>query len=79
MGRILEVKKLTNEGIAAKVRIKAYESKDGIDKEVNLSTDTGVRKTLLNKVDWNKIKASATLVKTSKLFMPYGTTYLPQQ
>ena len=75
MGRILEVKKLTNEGIAAKVRIKAYESKDGIDEEVNLSTDTGVRKTLLNKVDWNKIKASATLVKTYKLFRPYGTSY----
>ena len=30
---------------------------------------------MLNKSDWNKIKASATLVKTSKLFRPYGTTY----
>ena len=75
IGRILEVKKLTNKGIAAEVRIKAYKSKDGIDEEVNLSTETGVRKTLLNKVDWNKVKASATLLKTSKLFRPYGTTY----
>ena len=30
---------------------------------------------MLNKSDWNKKKASATLVKTSKLFRPYGTTY----
>ena len=74
-GRIHEVKKLTNDGIAAKVSIKAFESRDGVEESVNLSTDTGVRKTLLNKSDWNKIKASATLVKTSKLFRPYGTTY----
>ena len=74
-GRIHIVKKLTNDGIAAKVGIKAFESRDGVEESVNLSTDTGVRKTLLNKSDWNKIKASATLVKTSKLFRPYGTTY----
>ena len=50
-GRIHEVKKLTNDGIAAKVGIKAFESRDGVEESVNLSTDTGVRKTLLNKSD----------------------------
>ena len=75
LGRILEVKKLNNEGISAKVSIKAYQSGDTSAENVSLSTDTGVRKTLLNKSDWNKIKSSATLVKTSKLFRPYGTRY----
>ena len=75
LGRILEVKKLTSEGIAAKVKIRAYETADVSEETVSLSTDTGVRKTLLNKTDWNKIKSHATLVKTSKLFRPYGTQY----
>ena len=75
LGRILEVKKLSNEGIAAKVTIKAYEDNSNNGQAVELSTDTGVRKTLLNKYDWEKIKSSASLVKTSKLFRPYGTRY----
>ena len=37
-----------------------------------LATDTGVRKTILNKDVWDKIKADCTLVKTSKGFRPYG-------
>ena len=75
LGRILEVKKLSSKGIAAKVTIKAYEDKNANESAVELSTDTGVRKSLINKHDWNKIKSSAKLVKTSKLFRPYGTTY----
>ena len=63
-GRIHEVKKLTNDGFVAKVGIKAFESRDGVEESINLTADTDVRKTLLNKSDWNKIKASAALVKT---------------
>ena len=57
------------------MNIRAYETTDGSEETVSLSTDTGVRKTLWNKTDWNKIKSHATLVKTSKLFRPYGTQY----
>jgi len=71
--RIMEVKKLSNEGIAAKLKIKPHNAYN--EAEVHLATDTGVRKTLINKTDWLKIKKDAELVKTSKLFRPYGTQY----
>ena len=39
------------------------------------TTDTGVTKTLLNKLDWLKIKPYCTFVKTSKQFRSFGTNY----
>ena len=71
--RIMEVKKLSNEGIAAKLKIKPHNAHN--ESDVHLATDTGVRKTLINKTDWLKIKNNADLVKTSKRFRPYGTQY----
>ena len=39
-------------------------------------TDTGVSKTLINHILWQQIKPNCgRLVKTSKLFRPYGTKY----
>ena len=63
-GHILKVKNLSNEGIADNVTIKAYEDNSYNGQTVELLTDTGVRKTLLNKYDWEKIKSSASLVET---------------
>ena len=42
---------------------------------LDLITDTGISKTLLNSTDWHQIKNSCKFVKTSKRFRPYGTTY----
>ena len=42
---------------------------------MELATDTGISKTLLNRNDWEKIKATCQFVKTSKRFRPYGTAY----
>ena len=46
---------------------------DGVPME--LITDSGVSKTLLNHNDWVAIKQQSELVKTSKGFRPYGTAY----
>ena len=43
-----------------------------------MATDTGVRKTILNRRDWLKIKDRTKMVKTRIKFRPYGTdTQLP--
>ena len=47
---------------------------------ITLATDTGVSKTLFNRLDWEKVKHLCTFVKTSKRFRPFGTAYhLPIQ
>ena len=47
---------------------------------INLATDTGVSKTLLNRLDWEKVKHLCPFVKTSKHFRPFGRAYhLPIQ
>ena len=43
--------------------------------ELDLLTDTGISKTLINLEHWRKIRGQCKLVKTSKLFRPYGTAY----
>ena len=43
--------------------------------KLNLATDTGISKTVLNRTDWLKVKPQCKFVKTSKRFRPYGTSY----
>ena len=43
------------------------------DSKIQLATDTGVRKTILCRADWEKIKDKCRLVKTKLKFRPYGT------
>ena len=41
--------------------------------KINVATDTGVRKTILRRSDWERIKDQCKLVKTKLKFRPYGT------
>ena len=70
--RIIEVKKLNSESITTQVKVRNYSDGKEADKTISLATDTGVRKTILNKTDWDQIKVNCKLVKTSKGFRPYG-------
>ena len=73
--RILEVKKLSKNNITAKIYIQAHVADESQQHLIKFATDTGVRKTLLNKKDWLKIKDQSEIVETSKRFRPYGTSY----
>ena len=42
--------------------------------QIKLATDTGVKKTILNRLDWERIRDGCHLVKTNLKFRPYGTT-----
>ena len=44
-----------------------------VEVKIKVYTDTGVRKTILNRKDWFKIKDDAVMVKTKIRFRPYGT------
>ena len=61
--------------IVTKVGLQAWDP-EGAPEEVKIKvdTDTGVRKTILNRKDWFKIKDDAVMVKTKIRFRPYGTT-----
>ena len=73
VGRILTVSKVGKSNTTATIHVKTEEGSSG---QVQLLTDTGVRKTLLNVNDWNKVNMKRRkLVKTSRGFRPYGTTY----
>jgi hypothetical protein len=41
---------------------------------IKFITDTGVRKTIVNRSDWDRIRDKCKLVKTTIQFRPYGTT-----
>ena len=80
-GRIVEsecvaVKKvqatLKNETIFCKLKATGVVD-SGVTSTIKLATDTGVRKTILTKSDWEKIKRGCNLVKTKLSFRPYGT------
>ena len=60
--------------IVTKVGLQAWDP-EGAPQEVKIKvdTDTGVRKTILNRKDWFKIKDDAVMVKTKIRFRPYGT------
>ena len=68
------VSKLSDEGISVKVLVNG-QSNPQTPKEINMATDTGVSKTILNSNDWLQIKHSCKFVKTTKSFRPFGTSY----
>ena len=49
----------------------------GLEKQqqqrVEIATDMGVKKTILNRSDWEKIKKSCHMSKTKVRLRPYGT------
>ena len=54
------------------------EEEDTFEAKIRMATDTGVRKTILNRSDWKKVQDKAMMVKTKIKFRPYGTdTHLP--
>ena len=77
VGRIMseQVGRIQNEQeentIFTTIRIKGLQSVH--TKKIKMATDTGVRKTILNRSDWIKLQGSAKLVKTKLKFRPYGT------
>lgn len=66
--------KLNSDSIASKVYITGVENPDQPEL-VNLATETGISKTVLNRNGWNQIKNGCRFVKTSKRFRPHGTSY----
>ena len=46
---------------------------DKFQAKMKMATDTGVRKTILCRSDWEKIRDKCMLVKTRLKFRPYGT------
>ena len=72
-GRVV-VGKLNSSSIVAKLEAKG-QLENAPKGEVPLATDTGISKTVFNRIDWAKIKDGCKFVKTSKRFRPYGTHY----
>ena len=72
-GRVV-VSKLDARGIGTKIYFAGLLDENQFS-ALDLITDTGISKTLLNSTDWHQIKNSCKFVKTSKRFRPYGTTY----
>ena len=55
-------------------KLKMFGGKDStIKSQIKLATDTGVKKTILNRLDWERIRDGCHLVKTKLKFRPYGT------
>ena len=46
---------------------------DKFQAKMKLATDTGVRKTILRRSDWEKFRDKCMLGKTKLKFRPYGT------
>ena len=77
LGRILvePVAKMatkTDTTIYAKVKVAGAQDASK-ETAIRMATDTGVRKTIFNRTDWEKIKNGSRMVKTHKKFRPYGT------
>ena len=74
-GRILEVSNLNKKSSVATIEIKGLiKPEDTVPSK--MVTDTGVSKTLINWLLWQKIKHKCSkMVYTSKSFRPYSTTY----
>ena len=68
------VGKLADDGIMVTVAINGRKASMEA-KQIQIATDTGVNKTILNRTDWLKIKSSCKFVKTSKRFQPFGTAH----
>ena len=61
-----------NKSIFCRLKIKGEDSSK-FNARIQLATDTGVRKTILCRSDWEKIKGESHLVRTKLKFRPYGT------
>ena len=72
-GRVV-VGKLNSSSISAKLSTQGPLN-DAQMEDISFATDTGISKTVLNRIDWSKIKDGCRFVKTSKRFRPYGTHY----
>ena len=68
------VGKLSQGAISATVNVEGLLS-PGNPTALQLTTDTGIFKTLLNRNDWCKIRDHCRFVKTSKGLRPYGTAF----
>ena len=62
------------ESIFCKLKVTSHDD-DKFEARIKLATDTGVRKTILNRSDWFKIRDKCLLVKTKLKFRPYGTDH----
>ena len=82
VGRIMTVGKVENDkkdSIYTSLMIASHDDENlqsGI--RIKVATDTGVRKTILNRRDWRKIEDNCLLTKAKIKFRPYGTNmHLP--
>ena len=80
-GRILDqsitVNRLEEESrdsIHCKLKVTSHDD-NKFEARMRMATDTGVRKTILNRADWEKIRDKCSLVKTKLRFRPYGTSH----
>ena len=73
VGRVLTVGKLSEDSrIKVKLGMTGPGSQDFKAKFEPL-TDTGVRRTIINRTDWNRISGACKLLPTKLKFRPYGT------
>ena len=77
VGKMADVKKKSS--IYTSVTVSSHDDtsfQSGI--RMKVATDTGVRKTILNRSDWKKIEDNCLMTKTKIKFRPYGTdVHLP--
>ena len=73
VAKIDNKKSTTN--LETKVKVQGFGQTDQPAVSMQLITDSGVSKTIINYDHWNAIKSQTDLVKTSKGFRPYGTSY----
>lgn len=62
------------DSIHCRLKVTSHDSHK-FEAKIRLATDTGVRKTILNRSDWEKIRDKCRLVKTRLKFRPYGTDH----
>ena len=79
VGRVLMVGKVGGED--SRIRVKLGMTGPGSQEfkvKFEPLTDTGVRRTIINKTDWNRISGICNLMPTKLKFRPYGTNkHLP--
>ena len=73
VAKIDNKKSTTN--LETKVKVQGFGRTDQAAVSMQLITDSGVSKTIINYNHWHAIKSQTDLVKTSKGFRPYGTSY----
>ena len=78
-GRILDqcitvnrLEEKNKDSIHCKLKVTSHDD-NTFEAKMRMATDTGVRKTILCRSDWEKIRDKCQLVKTRLRFRPYGT------